>query len=173
MGGHDRVDAFPDGQVKRDQLERVQARAVRLNHRKPNVRVDRSVPVPGEVLACRISPALLGTPYEGGAQAGHQIGVGPERAARDHRIVRIVVHVQDGREQEVHSARAGLHGRNATVFVCEALIPDRAERHRRWKRGASALGQHGRQRIRTVDAHAGPAVLEVGGDEQGDLRARL
>ena len=170
---HDRVDAFLDRPVERNQLERVQARAVGEDHREADVRIDRSVTVAGEVLAGGICPALLGATNERGAQARDQLGIGAEGSARDDRVVGVVVHVEHRREEQVHAARACLDGCDTPIFVREALVTDRAERHRRRKLGATALRQHGRQRVRAVDAHARSAVLEVGGHQQRNLRACL
>ena len=170
---HDRVDAFLDRPLERNQLEGVQARTVRIDHGKADVRVDRSVPVAGEVLAGRIRPAFSGATNERRTQARDQFGIGSERSARDDRVVGVVVHVEHRREEQVHAARACLDGCDTPVFVREALVTDRAERHRRRERGATALRQHGRQRVRAVDAHARSAVLEVGGHQQRDLGACL
>ena len=64
-------------------------------------------PWPGKCLAQAATPPLLQAADHGRAQPADQVGVVAERAVADDRVLRVGVHVHDGREVAADAAGAG------------------------------------------------------------------
>ena len=150
MGGHDRVHALVDRALEGHQLHRVETRAIARHDGEADVRVDVRVTVPGEVLRGGEGAARVRAADEGGAQARDELRVGPEGARRDDRVVRVRVHVQDRREEDVHADRARLLRGDAPVLVREAVVTDGAEGHggRELRAAALPAASTGARRLR-------------------------
>ena len=171
--GHHRVHPRIDRHAEGEQFHPVHAIAVGADHRQLDVRVRPRVAVPREVLGGGKRPARPRAPDEGRAEPPHRFGILAEGTGVDDGVVGVAVHVEYGREEPVHAYRTRLLGGDPPVFEGQVLVAGGAEGHGGREAGTAALRQQRWKRIAVVDAHPGTAVLEVGGYQERDPRARL
>ena len=160
MARHDRADARRNRGAERRQLERLKPLAARADHRQIEMRVRRRISVTRKMLGRGQRAIFLHAAHKLRHEFRHASRVFTERARVDDRIARIVVDVRDGRVNPIHSRGAGFESGDFAHRVGVLRSAARGNRHLRRKRCAF------------VEPHRGPA-LEIGGDEQRNLRFRL
>ena len=190
VADHDAGGAGGDAGLEWHELDLVEARARKLQHRQPEMRVHRGVAVPGKVLQRGEHAALLQPAHEGGGHGADPGRILAERSDVDHRVTRIDVHVGHRREVDVHAERPPLACGDAAGLEGELFVARGAECHRARKL-RRALDAHpdtplevsrrqqrnGGDRLQAVDGGRERQRLPeddrpVGGVEQ-DLRRRL
>ena len=123
--GHDQRGLL-ERLAERDELAGLERHAVGVAHRQRQVRVDDGRAVAGEVLRAGVHAALAQAAQHRGAEARDLLGRARERARADHRIARLDVDVEHGREVDVDA-----RGREP-----RRRRPSRCARPRsRWRRG--------------------------------------
>ena len=103
--------------------------------------------------------------HPGGGEARYCVGVFGEAAFGDHRVGRVVVHVQHWREVPVDAQAAQAAGHVGTHLFCQGFVAGRAQRHRggglRQKGGA----HHRAAFLVDADQRVGPHRFpQVGGE---------
>src|SRR5262249_16641154 len=94
---HDRVDAGLDRCAER----RERGADVAGDERQLEMGIGLRVAVSGEMLRARGDAMALEAAHERSDVAGNELGARSEGANADHRVLRVLVHVGDGREVEV------------------------------------------------------------------------
>ena len=149
-------DAGPEGR----QFHRVQPLARMRHHRQTEMRVDVGVAVAGEMLQRRQHARILQAADPSRHHRASACRILAERSDVDHRIARVVVHIRDRTEVDVHAEGPRFRADDLAGFVGQLRIAGRAERHRpRELRGAG-------------DAHL-HAPFEVGRGQKRQRRDRL
>ena len=121
---HHRLDACRDRGPERQQRSLEVAR----HDGEVEVRVDGRVAVPGEVLRAGGDALPLRPAHERRDVAGDELRVGAEAANADHRVVRVRVHVGDGREVHIHAGAHELARDRRRDLLGQLDVVDGAER---------------------------------------------
>ncbi len=104
MRRHHRRDARLDRGPERGQFDLVQAFERMPDHRQPEVRIDVGVAMTGKVLDAGDDPRIGQTPDRGEGSGDHLFDRVPERSGTDHRVVGIVVDIDNRGEVDVDPA---------------------------------------------------------------------
>ena len=160
MRRHHRADALIDGSLERRKLDRLEALRCDVENRHLEMRIGRDIAVSRKVFCGRDQSVFLCAadvrPHEG----RNLRRIFAERANIDDRIERIVLHVGDRVEIDAYSDGPRLLGRQLGSVVRDLRIAGRTDRHRE-------------RQPRRAEEHVTRPALEIGGDQQRQLRLAL
>ena len=158
--GHDESHTLPDRGFKRHALDAADPVGRMLHNREVQMRIDRRVAVPGEMLAARRDAVALQSVDDGGAKRRNLLRVFAERTIANDRILRIGVNVEHGRIVERDANGAHFGSQRCRETRCQGEVSAAAERG------------HGRPfRERRPEARNAPALL-IDRDPQRLLRCQ-
>ncbi len=127
--GHDERDPGVDGVLERQEVGLFDLVGRLVIHRKLGAGHQLDVAAAGIVLGRREHAVVLIAADVGRGQPSEQVEVGAERADAEDRVVRLRLHVDDGRVGEVDADRAALGRADAADLVGQVLRADSGQRH--------------------------------------------
>ena len=143
MSGHDTAHASGNRGAKGNELQMLQALAVRGNHRQIDVRIRSGVTVSREMFRGSQRSVVFGSFHERGHKFRDALRILSERPRIDDRIPRIVVYVGIRRVDPVDPSGARLQRRNFPHGVRVFRIARGGHRHRGGKRSAFVVTHGG------------------------------
>jgi hypothetical protein len=125
-----------------------------------------------EMLSCRDHAVILDTANERRPHPRRQERILAVRSSVDHRVIRIVVDVQNRSVRDVNSERSSFHRREAALLVSERRVTSCAHRHLGRKHDCPAQIDRIRNEVSAARAKAG-ASFQIRTEQEWDLRHRL